>query len=410
MSVEDNQRRTFLRLITQLRPHWASDAALPARIQMLLARHRQFGSRDRKLYRELIYTAVRYRPWIEPLLDREPGEALRRVAWFAADLPATHTFKETFAVGPPPGGDKTELLPAWFKAHCPEIFAGAELDAQLRRAPVWLRLQTEASALVFEEFDRRGWKWLTPSVPGRAIQLLTEADVISTDAWRQGLVEVQDVGSQLILETIGIEPRGHWLDACAGAGGKTLQLAGVLGAAGRIDAHDVRPATLDELQIRATRAHHWCRVIAGADATNGPGAAADRTRPQIRIVRGAIQGVYDGVLVDAPCSGSGTWRRAPHLKWVTTEESIVRAGETQRTLLDRFSAHVRPGGRLVYATCSLSARENETVVNAFLAAHPEYRPETFTQTFGATLRSPGLLILPAHHDSDGFFVASLRRN
>lgn len=407
MSIAANQQRTFLRLVAGLRPHWRRDPALPARIQALFARHREFGARDRRLYRELMFTTVRYLPWIEPMLDTDPGEATRRVAWLAAETPATRVFRATFAMGDPPTGDKAELLPGWFRPHCPAIFQGAELAAQLRRAPLWLRLQTDAPAAVFEEFSRRGWAWRASDVIAGAIQLLAEADVTTSEAWRNGLDEVQDLGSQMILESIGVERGGRWLDACTGAGGKTLQLARLLGPGGAIDAHDVRASALDELRTRTRRASHVCHLI----DDKGDRTAAQR-KTAIRIVRAdssRLQGNYDGVLVDAPCSGSGTWRRAPHLKWVTTDEAIVRAAATQRTLLAQYSSRVKPGGRLVYATCSLSARENEDVVNTFLTAHPEFRPEPFVRNFGAMQRSVGLLILPAQHDTDGFFVASLRR-
>jgi len=130
----------------------------------------------------------------------------------------------------------------------------------------------------------------------------------------------------------------------------------------------------------------------------------------IRILPPASPGgAYDGVLVDAPCSGSGTWRRSPHLKWVTTEGDIDRAAALQRTLLADFSRRVRPGGRLVYATCSLSSRENEAVVADFLAAHGEFEPAPGPQVGDTLPRGVGRLILPARYDTDGFFVASLRR-
>jgi 16S rRNA (cytosine967-C5)-methyltransferase len=388
MSHTANQARTFLRLAAELRPHWRRDAALPARIQALLARERAFGARDRRLYRELIYTTLRYLPWIEPQLDANPDEAVRRIAWLAAEIPATKNFRAALATGAPPAGDKRELLPAWFQAECPELFAPPELDVQLRRAPLWLRLQTDQPQAVFDEFAALGWSWRAAEILPRAVQLLNEVDVTKSDAFRAGRIEVQDLGSQLILESIGLEPGGAWLDACAGAGGKTLQLAQLLGPGGRIDAHDVRRAALEELQKRAARA--------GVQ--------------NIRLIAGPITASYDGVLVDAPCSGSGTWRRAPHLKWITTPETIARAAEKQAALLHAFRAHVRPGGRLVYATCSLASRENEAVVADFLAAHPDFSPAPFASDFGALARGAGRLILPGLHDSDGFFVASLRRN
>jgi 16S rRNA (cytosine967-C5)-methyltransferase len=388
MSVAENQRTIFLRLLHSLRPHWRRDFALPARIQALLARHREFGARDRRLYRELIFTTLRYLPWVEPLLDSQPDEAVRRVALFAAETPATRPFRTAFATGAVPDGDKTELLPAWFRPHCPEIFQPPELDAQLRRAPLWLRLNTGDRSSVGREFESRGWAWReSPALPS-AVELLAEADVTTTLAWREGRIEVQDLGSQLILESVGIRPGGHWLDACAGAGGKTLQLAALLGRDGKIDAHDIRSPALAELETRAARAGESDRIFLRAPAPKAN---------------------YDGVLVDAPCSGSGTWRRAPHLKWVTQDTTITRAAEIQRALLDKFSAHVRVGGDLVYATCSLSSRENENVVAAFLQSHPEFALAAPARDFGLLAREVGQLILPSQHDTDGFFVAHLRR-
>src|SRR5436190_19697507 len=105
MSVARNQAQVFLRLLKALRSRWRTDPALPRAIQTLLTSERSFGSRDRRLYRELIYTTLRYLPWIEPLLET-PEEVIRRVAWLAAELPATHAFRAEFAVGEPPSGDK----------------------------------------------------------------------------------------------------------------------------------------------------------------------------------------------------------------------------------------------------------------------------------------------------------------
>ncbi|HVS52088.1 MAG TPA: RsmB/NOP family class I SAM-dependent RNA methyltransferase [Opitutaceae bacterium] len=387
MSHAANQARTFLRLAAALRPHWRRDRNLPARIQALLAGERAFGSRDRRLYRELIYTTLRYLPWIEPRLDTDADEAVRRVAWLAADTPATKNFRAALATGEPPHGDKTELLPAWFRAHCPELFASPELETQLRRPPLWLRLQTDEPQGVTDEFAARGWSWRAANILPSALELLDEADVTKTESFRVGRIEIQDLGSQLILETIGLARGGRWLDACAGAGGKTLQLAQLLGPAAQIDAHDIRASALEELKARAIRAG----------------------RTNVQLVARPNAHDYDGVLVDAPCSGSGTWRRAPHLKWVTTPETVDLAATQQRALLHEFSAHVRRGGRLIYATCSLSSHENEAVVADFLASHPDFQPAPFANTFGATPRGAGLLILPSLHNSDGFFVACLHR-
>jgi 16S rRNA (cytosine967-C5)-methyltransferase len=385
-----NQARTFLALFAELRPHVRTDRNFPVRLQQRLSRERRFGSRDRRLYRELLYTAIRHLPWVEAALARSDDEAVRAIAWLAADVPATHAFRESFV---PEGWPETpatvaaksaqlgeiaaaSLIPDWFRDHCPAAFESPTLDVLHTRAPLWLRLQTDKPEKVFAEFTTRGWTWLVSSLLPDAIELLTESDVTQTDAYTHGLIEVQDLGSQLILASAAPEPGTRWLDACAGAGGKTLQLARLLGPSGHVTAHDIRPAALAELQTRASRASLRNVSVSSAPA-----------------------GTFDGVLVDAPCSGTGTWRRSPHLKWCTTESDIAAAAKLQSELLTRFAAHVRPGGLLVYATCSLSRRENEDVATAFLAARPHFTPH-----------SPAQTILPATHNTDGFFVASFHRS
>ncbi len=393
------QQRILLELLDRLRPHLRRDQNLPARIEALLSGDRRRGSRDRRLYRELIYTALRHLPWVEPLLDRDPGRATRMIAWLAADTQATSAFRAGQAGDWPPappgladraaslGEDPQALLPPWFRSHCPDLFLPVELDAQLRRAPLWLRLQAGDPAPVFAELEAKGWDFRRADAPVTAIRVLSEADVTRTDAHRSGLLEIQDIGSQLVLTVAAPAPGGRWLDACAGAGGKTLQLARLLGPTGRVDAFDIRASALAELASRASRA--------------GAG--------NIRILPGPPEDRYDGVLVDAPCTGSGTWRRAPHLRWCTTEAGVRRSAERQLDLLGRFSSLVSPGGRLVYATCSLSSLENEDVVEAFLSSHPEFAPKPPPDLLGFTPRGPGYLLLPSVHDSDGFFVSLLTR-
>jgi 16S rRNA (cytosine967-C5)-methyltransferase len=401
MSLAGSQQKIFLRLLAALRPNWHSDPNLPAGISELFAAHRSFGSRDRRLYRELIYTTLRHLPWVEPLLDSDPARAVKMVAWLAADLPATKGYRAEICGDWPPCPPKVAakaaylgvaaeaLLPGWVTRHCPEAGVAPNLDVLHTRAPLWLRLQSADTKRVTEEFAAKQWPTRPAKILPGALEVLAEADVTKTDAWTQGLFEVQDLGSQLILASAGIAPGGKWLDACAGAGGKTLQLATLLGPDGRVDAHDIRASALKELEIRATRARIKTISVLPALPT---------------------EAAYDGVLVDAPCSGTGTWRRSPHLKWTTSAGQVTQAAEKQSALLTQFAALVRPGGRLIYATCSLSRFENEEVVEAFLKAHPQYAAEASPRDFGCTPRSVGLAILPATHNTDGFYVATLRRS
>jgi 16S rRNA (cytosine967-C5)-methyltransferase len=387
MSRLDNQRRLFLELIETLRPHWRRDPGLPARIQRWLATHRA-GSRDRRLYRELAYTALRVLPWIE---HASPDEVVGIVAACAAPSPATEAFITAYALDPlPTRCEPALLLPAWLADECPAALAPVQRAALLTRAPLWVRLQhTSTAAAVGQELTAGGWRSAPSTVLPSAWRIEGDGDLTQTAAYRGGHIEIQDLGSQLLLETVRPALGEHWLDACAGAGGKTLQLAGMLGPAGTVVAHDIRPGALQELATRASRAGF--RTVSTRSTPPSPGTQ------------------FDGVLVDAPCTGSGTWRRAPHLKWTTGADTIARAARRQRQLLDHFSGFVKPGGRLVYATCSLCRSENEAVVETFLDTHKNFQSGPLHPA--ADLR-PGLLglaILPADVDSDAFFVSALQR-
>lgn len=397
-----NQARTFLALLRDVLPHARSDRSLPVRIQQRIAGEKRFGSRDRRLYRELLYTAIRYLPWIERRLAVSDVEAANAVAWLARPIPATQALRAGLVSDWPEtpatiaaqaahlGEDPAALLPAWFLAHCPELADPALVNALQARAPLWLRLQTDDIAPVEAEFAQRGWPVTVSPLLVDAWRISDDVDITQSDAYLRGAVEVQDLGSQLLLHTAALPSGGRWLDACAGAGGKTLQLARLLGPGSRIDAHDVRVKALDELGLRARRA----------------GVANVRT-----LTTPPSEPIYDGVLVDAPCSGSGTWRRSPHLKWCTTPAMVTEAAALQQRILTRYAPCVRPGGLLLYATCSLSRVENEDVVTAFLASHPGFTPEAPRQTYGGTLAQPaGLRLLPHQNDTDGFFVAALRRS
>ena len=302
--ITANQQRTFLHLFAQVRPLLGSDSGLPRRIKDLLGRNRAFGSRDRRLYRELIYTGIRFLPWIAPLLETEGELASQIITWLAPDLRDTKAYRTALCtewpVVPATLAEKAAiltslarshnfepqaLLPAWFREHCPAAFTPPHLDIINERAPLWVRLQVNNSDHVLAEFFGKGWAPTRASELPDAICLPPNAEVADTDAYKRGFVEIQDLGSQLVLHHAPVSPGQIWLDACAGAGGKTLQLARLLGDTGRVDATDIRAATLEELRDRAVRAR-----LSNVRITNKSGSD------------------YDGILVDAPCSLPHWWR------------------------------------------------------------------------------------------------------
>ena len=215
-----------------------------------------------------------------------------------------------------------------------------------------------------------------------------------------GSVEVQDEGSQLLAYLVGARRGEMVVDFCAGAGGKTLALGMLMHSTGRLYAFDVSEKRLTNFKPRLARS--------GLSNVHPQRISSER---DVRI--GRLAGKIDRVLVDVPCSGLGTLRRNPDLKWRQVESAIEELCEKQRAILSGASRLVKPGGRLVYATCSLLDEENEGAVNGFLTAHPDFRRISAT---GALAKErivvPGgedLALVPHVHGTDGFYAAVLER-
>jgi 16S rRNA (cytosine967-C5)-methyltransferase len=219
-------------------------------------------------------------------------------------------------------------------------------------------------------------------------------DVFSLPEFMDGYFEIQDEGSQLIGELVAVPPKGTVIDFCAGSGGKSLHLAALLENKGRVVAFDREGGDLEELRRRARR----------AGASNvGTRESKDRFRDRA-----------DRVLVDAPCSGTGVLRRNPENKLWRRPLDLPSLARAQLAILDDASALVRPGGRLIYATCSLLSAENEAVVERFLEAHPSFELVLAKEILGkARALSIGdgtyLRLTPNHHGTDGFFATVMRR-
>ena len=236
------------------------------------------------------------------------------------------------------------------------------------------------------------------------IRLWERVALSTLTPYRNGAVEVQEESSQLVGYVVAPEPHWRIWDACAGAGGKALHLAVLQQDRGEIVASDVAPLRLRALQQRQRRA--------GLRSILTLLLRADGTLPK------SLPRSFDAVLIDAPCSGLGTLRRTPTLKWRLTPEGLQRHSQRQLSLLLRYSERVRPGGVLVYATCSLLPHENQEVIARFCRERPEFSPEPATEVlarFGIVLpqSTPAgepLQLLPSVHGTDGFFIARFRRS
>jgi 16S rRNA (cytosine967-C5)-methyltransferase len=225
-------------------------------------------------------------------------------------------------------------------------------------------------------------------------------NVFQLQAFRNGFFEVQDEGSQLLPFLVDPKPTAKVLDACAGAGGKTLELSALMKNRGEIVAADVHNTRLEELRRRMRRA----------------GASNVRIRrvDDVAELEDHYRDYFDVVLLDAPCSGIGTLRRNPGMKWVVTEETVREVAEKQLHILEASAHLVKPGGIVAYATCTLFREENEDIVEKVLSTHPEFsleRPPLDESRFDLTPFAAGKYtkLYPHRDGTDGFFIAVLRR-
>ena len=220
--------------------------------------------------------------------------------------------------------------------------------------------------------------------------------------FKDGLIEVQDEGSQLVGLLVDAKPGMRVVDFCAGAGGKTLAIAAQMRNKGKIFACDVLQGRVDRAAVRFTRA--------GIHNVERKGLSSERD-PWVK----RHAGTFDRVLIDAPCTGTGTWRRNPDAKWKLTRQDLAELTELQRRILDSACRLVKPGGRLIYATCSLLAEENEAQIAHFLSHHAEFKllplPYVWHDVIGGAPPAEGamLSLTPARNGTDGFFAAILER-
>ncbi len=351
--------------------------------------HRYAGSKDRRAIRELVYDAIR-------ACGPVPASGRAAMLALAQEQPAIAALFDGSQYGPaqPAEGEPVAergVAPAWLAQELAQSgIAPDEAAALMDRAPLDLRVNTLKA-------DRSTIALPEPGEPLEAPQGLRFPAGTMVEQWpafRDGLVEIQDHGSQLACSAIAVRPGETVVDLCAGAGGKTLALAAAMQNTGTLLACDTDKRRLGNLPPRAARAG------AGMVET----LLLDPGRETEALER--WQGGADAVLIDAPCSGTGTWRRKPEAKWRLTPERLARFGEVQDRLLDIASLLVKPGGRLVFITCSLLDAEGADRIEAFLARHAGWRAEAPELPLGRT-HGPGMRLSPARDGTDGFFVARL---
>jgi 16S rRNA (cytosine967-C5)-methyltransferase len=383
------------------------------------------GSADRHTIGTLVYDGLRRRrsAAAQSGSDTARGVALGalKLVWGIDVAEIEQLCTEQYGPGVLSASEKEALgkqivfpmdIPDWLEEPFRSVFgqaAAAEVLSLSARAPVDLRvntLKTDRKA-VLEALSRYG------AVPGPISPLAVRMAAPGPDqkhisveaepAHGMGWFEVQDAASQVAALMSGVQPGDKVADLCAGAGGKTLALASAMQNQGLLVAHDRDKHRLRPIFERLTRAGATFVTVVGADQGQGI----------------STYGPFDCVVIDAPCSGSGSWRRKPDAKWRFTPKQLAVRLNEQVAVLNAGADLVRPGGRLIYITCSVLAEENTKQVEAFLARHKEFNVVPYEVAFVASIggvapqsadgRKDGLLLTPRQHDTDGFYMCVMAR-
>lgn len=399
---------------------------------------RYIGAKDRRAISERLYGILRRRARLGWWLERAHSPHTDGRAMVMADLAITDRmvpenvadlFGGWDTHGPRPlSAEDIALLqalngkplfhdgmPAWVRGEYPEwtetiwqdLFGeriATEIGVMREEALVDLRVNTLKADRIaaLQALREAGVAAHETRYSPLGLRLEKRTALTALEAYRQGWIEVQDEGSQLITFLCDVEPGMQIVDFCAGAGGKALALAAFLRNKGRLFACDTVKERLNRSAERLRRA--------GVDTVVRQHLASENDKWVKRHARR-----FDRVLIDAPCSGTGTWRRNPDAKWRLTPQDVVELNGLQDRILKNASGLVRPGGLLVYATCSLLPDENERIVTAFLDHNPSFSPVPLSRVWNKVLggeppcADPWLRLSPAVHGTDGFFAAVLKR-
>ena len=384
--------------------------------------NRGLGPRERATLAETVYTVLRKKLLFDHLAPSGSGPKERRLAILGFHGPRDflksalteqekNWLDQCDAINP---ADLMERhrhnLPEWLVQPLKdqlgdEFWPLAESMAQ--NAPLDLRVNVlkEKRADVQKELARAAIKSVATPYSPWGLRIEGKPALTKLDAFTRGAIEVQDEGSQLLALLLDAKRGEMVVDFCAGAGGKTLAIGATMRSTGRLYAFDVSAHRLDALKPRLARS--------GLSNVHPVAIAHERDE---RVKR--LAGKIDRVLVDAPCSGLGTLRRNPDLKWRQSAKSVPELVAKQTSILDSAARLLKPGGRLVYATCSILPQENEAIAEAFTAAHPDFVPLDAGEVLGqlkveqaASLCSGGetgtayLRMWPHRHQTDGFFAA-----
>ena len=388
-------------VIEALETAFAQNIYVDKVLERLLKQNKKWGSRDRSFVAENTYEIVRHWRFLWSLMDRSPSfktKALYRLfgLWWRyqghplPDWPEFAVIRNLDLESPRQKMAShlaiEESYPDWLHERAEAELGDAwpEVARELNR-PASLILRTNTLRMSRPQLIDRlvQEKIQALPLPANEVGLILKerANVFRLESFRQGFYEVQDGGSQAIAPFLEVAPGQQVIDACAGAGGKALHLAALMENRGRLLALDVAEHKLAELKKRARR-----NRVSNLDL---------RLIDSTKVIK-RLHSQADRLLLDVPCSGTGVIKRNPDTKWKLKPEHLERTQRLQRDILQRYAPMLKPGGKMVYATCSIFRSESEDQVAGFLKQHPDFALEAETR------------VAPAAY-SDGFYMARLRR-
>ena len=371
-------------------------------INVYFRTRRYIGSTDRRVVSDLVWQTLRHYGRLSSLsAEKLTGRAaVMMMLFFQKRDPASFFNGEKYAPAPLSEAEKSFLkqLPGVLPPpvlECPEWLRNkidtADIVAMTGEAPLDLRVNTLKSDRkhVLALLEQAGIQAQETPYSSSGIRIRERLNVTSLPVFRDGLIEIQDEGSQIVSLLTRAEAGQTVIDWCAGAGGKTLAMSAMMRAKGTIYAVDNDPKRMRDLPDRACRA-----------AANNVIVLNDYNNLKM----------YDLVLVDAPCTGSGTWRRSADARWRITPQQSAGIIKTQREILDKACRFVKKGGKLFYITCSLDPAENENQVRAFLQSHNDFKLEDLSLVLenltGQKRTDKTVRLNPSVFQTDGFFAAS----
>ncbi|MBP5672523.1 MAG: RsmB/NOP family class I SAM-dependent RNA methyltransferase [Victivallales bacterium] len=407
--------------------------------------HHEFGSRDRRLISETLFSVLRWWGWLKHLAPKQFLEAVNHPAdqielsfplsafyplfamsWYMEgknELPdgakwwceeagieredikflpqdasplERRRYLKPFLPDETPALKPEDLLPDWCYRRIRAPRPVEELLEWLQhRPPVWLRLNTQDPDAIYKELRENDFRASFHRVMKEAVCLeFAGGNLRALQCFKNGSIEIQDIASQCVAMICDPKPGEQWWDACAGGGGKTLHLATLMQQKGVIVASDIRAHKLQDLKLRARRGQFpniRCKEWKGKDLPT-------------------YKNHFHGVLVDTPCSCSGTWRRNPDGRWTTFDSDIAEFTALQSQLLENASHAVRPGGTLVYSTCSMFFQENQEIIDAFLSKHDDFSLVPFKCPLTKRKTNGINQLWPWDADCDAMFTAKMQRN